>query len=332
MIITRAPLRLSLFGGGSDYPEFFDRDRGAVLSTAIDRHCFVTANAFPSHLFDYSIRLSYREVELVRRRDEIRHRVFKSCLETCGIEADVELHTMADLPAFTGLGSSSSFTVALLHALRAYQGRYLSPMELAYEAIRVERGLLGDTVGCQDQVLAAVGGLRRVELRRVDDIFAENLCVSPQRKLELQSHLVMVYTALQRPASPLERSKLDRVEANRAALRRMVAMVDEAADLLLGTAPIEGLGEMLDESWRLKRGLAAGVSNDAMDAMYRRGRDAGALGGKILGAGGGGFLLFFVPPERQEQLIAAFPDHEILHPRIDRPGSEVLFASADPER
>ncbi|MEM8930827.1 MAG: GHMP kinase, partial [Acidobacteriota bacterium] len=215
--------------------------------------------------------------------------------------------------------------------LRAYQGRYIASIELAYEAIAVERGLLGDTVGCQDQVLAAVGGLRRVEFRRVDDIVAENLCIAPARKVELQSHLVMVYTALQRPASPLERSKLDRVDANRTALRRMVAMVDEAADLLLGTAPIEGIGELLDESWRLKRSLAAGVSSDAMDTMYQRGRDAGALGGKILGAGGGGFFLFFVPPEHHEALVAAFPDHEILRPQIDRPGSEVLFASPGPE-
>lgn len=327
MIIARAPLRVSFFGGGSDYPEVFKRQRGAVLATAIDRHCYLTATRFPSRLFDYSIRLSYRQVELVKRRDDIEHRLFKACLEFCGIEADIELNAHADLPAFSGLGSSSSFTVALLHVLHRFRGVRRSRMDLAYEAIHVERKVLSDSVGCQDQVSAAVGGFNRIEFRAEDDIAVEPLELSRARLEELEAHLVLVFTRITRSASPIEQGKLDRVEANREALSRMVAMVDRGAEILVGGKPLEGFGALLHEAWELKQSLTEAVSNDVITELYLRGREAGAWGGKLLGAGGGGFLLFVVPEERIEGFCKAFPQREILRPGLNTDGTSVLFES-----
>jgi D-glycero-alpha-D-manno-heptose-7-phosphate kinase len=180
MIIARSPLRVSFFGGGTDYPEHFLKEGGAVLATAIDKYLYVTASPFLSHLFDYSIRLSYRKVELVRHHHEIEHRVFRECLKLCGLEKDIELQTMADLPAFTGLGSSSSFTVALLHALHSFKGEFLTPHELACEAIHVERHLLRENVGCQDQVIAAFGGFNLVEFRSEHEFEVQRVPMSPK--------------------------------------------------------------------------------------------------------------------------------------------------------
>lgn len=327
MIITRAPLRVSFFGGGSDYPEVFRHQRGAVLATAIDRHCYLTATRFPSRLFDYSIRLSYRQVELVERREDIQHRLFRACLEQCGIEADIELNAHADLPAFSGLGSSSSFTVALLNVLHAHLGVRKSRLELAYEAIYVERKVLDASVGCQDQVSAAMGGFNRIEFRAEDDILVEPLDLPSSRLEELQSHLVMIFTQITRSASPIEQLKLDRVEVNRKALRRMVAMVDEGADILLGGRSIEAFGSLLHEAWELKQSLTDAVSNPAIADLYRQGRSAGAWGGKLLGAGGGGFLLFVVPPERIPSFCEAFSNRELIRPGIGVEGTSVLFSS-----
>src|SRR5690349_23058986 len=194
MIIARAPLRVSFFGGGSDYPEYFARHGGAVLATAIDKYSYVTASTFFSRLFDYGIRLSYRNNELVRTVDEIQHAVFRECLRRYGPAKDIELHTVADLPAFTGLGSSSSFTVALILALRSFQGSFTRPLDLAYRAIDMERNVLKDRVGCQDQVLAAVGGFNLVEFRAEDDILVHRVPLTAERLASLEQHLFVVYS------------------------------------------------------------------------------------------------------------------------------------------
>ncbi len=196
MLIARAPLRVSFFGGGTDYPEYFLQHGGAVLATAIDKFCYLTASPFPSHLFDYTIRLSYRQVELVKNLTEIEHNVYRECLKFCGLEQDIELHNVADLPAFTGLGSSSTFTVALLHALHCFKGEFVRPLDLAYEAIYVERKLLHDKVGCQDQLMAAVGGFNLVEFRTETDIIVHRVPISPQRLAEFEEHLFVVFTGI----------------------------------------------------------------------------------------------------------------------------------------
>lgn len=326
MIISRAPVRISFFGGGTDYPEHFREHGGAVLATAIDKFSYVTVSPFLSHLFDYSIRISYRQVELVKSVDDIQHNVYRECLKLCGLEKDVELHNLADLPAFTGLGSSSAFTVSLLHALHSFKGEFLRPMELACETIHVERNVLKDKVGCQDQVSAAVGGFNLIEFRTESDISVQRVALCPARMAELERHLFIVFTGIRRKANEVVAKQLRRVGENGALLRSMHQMVFEGHDILTSNRPWREFGELLHRAWNAKRSLDAGVSANEIDRMYERGLEAGAWGGKLLGAGGGGFLLFFAPPERHEKLRAAFAGHQFLPVKINAPGSQIIYS------
>jgi D-glycero-alpha-D-manno-heptose-7-phosphate kinase len=328
MIISRAPVRISFFGGGTDYPEHFLEQGGAVLATAIDKYSYITASTFLSHLFDYAVRLSYRENELVKRVDDIQHNVFRECLKLVGLARDVELHAVADLPAFTGLGSSSAFTVSLLHALHSFKGDFIPPLELAYEAIHVERDLLRDRVGCQDQVLAAVGGFNLVEFRTERDIVVRRVPIAPERLREFERHLFVVFTGIRRKANDVVATQLAKVSDNRAVLADMHAMVYEGWDVLTTQRPLADFGALLDKAWCAKRSLDGGISSSDIDAMYEAGRRAGALGGKLLGAGGGGFLLFFAPPDRHGPLRDVFRHQQVLDVRCNAPGSEIIFASS----
>jgi D-glycero-alpha-D-manno-heptose-7-phosphate kinase len=326
MIISRAPVRISFFGGGTDYPEYFLKEGGAVLATAINKFSYVTASPFLSHLFDYCIRISYRKVEVVKEAKEIEHNVFRECLNLCGFERDIELHNFADLPAFTGLGSSSAFTVSLLHALHTFKGEFLRPQELAYEAIHVERHVLKDNVGCQDQVLAAFGGFNLVEFRTERDIVVNRVPLSPQRLAEFQDHLFLVFTGITRKASDVVAHQLKRVDQNLPALRNMRKMVYEGFDLLVDNRPLREFGELLHRAWEAKRSLDGGISNSEIDLIYRQGIEAGAWGGKLLGAGGGGFMLFFAPPDAKVRLQKAFADRQHLEVKLNAPGSQIIFS------
>jgi D-glycero-alpha-D-manno-heptose-7-phosphate kinase len=326
MIISRAPVRISFFGGGTDYPEYFLKESGAVLATAIDKYSYVTASPFLSHLFDYSIRVSYRNVELAKDFREIQHSVFRECLGFCGLEKDIELHNVADLPAFTGLGSSSAFTVSLLHALHSFKGEFLTPKELAREAIYVERQLVKDNVGCQDQVMAAYGGFNLVEFRTETEISVTRVPLSPQRLAEFEKYLILVFTGIKRKASEVVAKQLKRVDLNLPALRSMRAMAYAGYDILTGNKPLQEFGELLHAAWLAKRSLDGGISNQEIDEMYQRGREAGAWGGKLLGAGGGGFMLFFAPPEAQAKIKEAFADRQILSVKLNAPGSQIIFS------
>jgi D-glycero-alpha-D-manno-heptose-7-phosphate kinase len=326
MIISRAPVRISFFGGGTDYPEFFRDEGGAVLATAIDKYCYVTASPFLSHLFDYSIRVSYRKVELAKCADDIEHKVYRECLKLCDLSKGIELHAMADLPAFTGLGSSSTFTVSLLQALHGFKGEFRSPADLAYEAIHVERNLLMENVGCQDQVLAAFGGFNLVEFRTEQNILVHRVPISPARLAELEQHLLLIFTGITRHASSVVAEQLKKVSLNTPVLRQMRAMVDQGYDILTSQKPLTQFGELLHRAWVAKRSLDQGVSSGEIDAIYQRGLDAGALGGKLLGAGGGGFLLLFAPPERHSKLAEAFADKPTLSFRVNAPGSQIIFS------
>jgi D-glycero-alpha-D-manno-heptose-7-phosphate kinase len=327
MIISRAPVRVSFLGGGTDYPEHFLQHGGAVLATAIDKFSYVTASPFLSELFDYAIRISYRQNELVKRVDDIEHNVFRECLRLLGFERDIELHTVADLPAFTGLGSSSAFTVSLLHALHSFKGEFVTPLQLAYEAIHVERNILHDRVGCQDQAVAALGGFNLIEFRREDDLVVHRLPISPERTREFQQHLFIVFSGITRKAADVAGNQLRRLGDNRATLGRMRAMVDEGWDILTGGRPLCEFGQLLHQGWQAKRSLDGGVSSPEIDEMYRTGLDHGALGGKLLGAGGGGFLLLFAPPEAHDALREAFAGRRNLRVNINAPGSQIIFAS-----
>lgn len=325
MIITRTPLRVSFFGGGSDYPEYFLKHGGAVLASAIDKYSYITANPFPSGLFDYAIRVSYRKVELVKRLEDIEHRVYRECLRHCGLDRDIELHNVADLPTFTGLGSSSTFTVGLLHALHAFKGEPTRGLQLAYEAIRIERECLRENVGCQDQTMAAAGGFQFVEFRKLDDIRPQPVNLPAGRLEELEAHLLLVFTRVLRRASDVVAGQLARIDRNTDTLARMHRMAFRGLELLAGNAPIREFGQLLHEAWQHKRTLSGDVSNTLIDDMYRLAMEHGAWGGKLLGAGGGGFLLLVAPPEKQPDLLQAFKGYDIIRVRLNAPASEVIF-------
>lgn len=326
MILTRAPLRVSFFGGGTDYPDHFLQHGGAVLGSAIDQYSFITASQVQSKgLLDYSIRITYREIELVREAAELRHAPIREALRHCGYERDVEIHHIADLPAKTGLGSSSSFVVSLLQALRYLSGQRLNGLDLAYEAIAFERQVLKESVGCQDQVFAAVGGLNVIEFRREDDIVVHPLLISCARAQELESCLMMFYTGLERRAEDVVKAQLTNVSANTDRYLRMRAQVDQAYEILTGNGSLAAFGELLDTAWQEKRALHSVISNSVVDSMYKRAIEAGALGGKLLGAGAGGFVLLFVPPDRQKRVEAALADHCLIRPTLGASGSMVIF-------
>jgi len=329
MIISRAPLRISFFGGGTDFPEYFTKESGAVLAAAIDKFSYVTASTFQSHLFDYAVRVSYSKGELGRTIDDIEHPVFRECMRFCALSRDIELHTVADLPAFSGLGSSSTFTVSLLHALHAYKGESVTPLQLAYEAIHIERKVLGECVGLQDQATAAVGGFNVLEFRAEDDIRVTPLGLSPGRVAELEQHLFLVFTGIKRRAQDLETQKLQKLENNLGHLRKIREMVDEGFGILASAQPLSRLGELLHQSWAAKRCLVVGVSSQQIDELYGRGIAAGAWGGKLLGAGGGGFLLFIAPPEKRAALAAAFSDKHEIRVGLSAPGSQIIYPNAD---
>lgn len=327
MIITKTPFRVSFFGGGTDYPEYFRKHGGAVLGTAVNKFAYHSVTRFYSHLFDYSIRIAYRQVECVRTLEEIHHAPFRECLRWCGITGDIEVHYAAELPSFSGLGSSSSFIVGLLNALYAYKGQILPPLELARQAIELEREVLRETVGYQDQVLAAVGGLNLVEFRTDGEIVVQKLPLRPERIRELEEHLLIVFTGLHRKASETAARQVRRIEENGPLLKRMRNMVEEAAAVLTDQNGLSRFGTLLHEAWTIKRQLDTSVSNRTIDHIYQEGMEAGALGGKLLGAGGGGFLLFFVPPERRERVKARLAHLEEVKVRLNAPGSHVIHHS-----
>lgn len=326
MIIVRTPLRVSFFGGGTDFPEFFSDHGGAVLGTAIDKYIYHTVSPLPSWLFDHKIRFSYRKVELVPDLDSVEHRPFREILRLCGVEKDVEVNLASDLPSFSGLGSSSSFTVGLIKGIRALQGRCIGNEELARCAIRVEREILQETVGLQDQVFAAYGGLNLIQFSGRGDFNVERLAIGDARMRELNASLLLFFTGRTRQAQEIEKAKLQNLAANRATLKKMLAIVDKAHGVLTGSGSLAGFGELLHASWLEKRKLDASVSAPEIDRLYDEALQAGALGGKLLGAGGGGFMLLFVPPERHAAVRAGLRNYHEVPIGINAAGSTVVYA------
>jgi len=302
MIITRTPLRISFFGGGTDYPIWYQNHGGAVLATTIDKCCYITCRWLPP-FFEYHSRISYSKVENVNSNTAIEHPSVRGCLQLLGIDGGVEVHHVADLPARTGLGTSSAFTVGFLLALYALKNQMRDKHALAIDAIRVEQELLREAVGAQDQVSAAYGGFNRINFHEDGEIEVKRLLTAPSRLVELEQHLALYFTGFSRIASEIAKEQIRMTPHRTRELETMHQMVSEAEAIISNPSrPIGEFGEMLHESWKLKRTLTQNITNSALDEIYDAGRDAGALGGKLLGAGGGGFMLFFVPPERQRVL------------------------------
>jgi D-glycero-alpha-D-manno-heptose-7-phosphate kinase len=324
MIICRTPYRISFFGGGTDYPGWYQTHGGAVLAATIDKYCYLTCRHLPP-FFEHRIRVVYRNIETCNRVDDIGHPVVRAALNYLHFDRGLELHHDGDLPARSGMGSSSAFTVGLLHALYALRGEMRTKMELARESIHVEQELVGETVGSQDQVMAAFGGLKYVQFHPDRRIDVDPVPLASGRLAELQAHLMLFYTGVPRTASDVARSYVVNIEGRRRQLKELRGLVEEGIDLLVGGADLRSFGELLHEAWQIKRGLSDKVTNPSLDALYDTARAAGAVGGKLTGAGGGGFLLLFVPPEKRASVLSA------LRPQIHVPfafesaGSQIIF-------
>jgi D-glycero-alpha-D-manno-heptose-7-phosphate kinase len=302
MVITSTPLRISFFGGGTDYPVWYREHGGAVLSAAINKCCYITCRRMPP-FFEYHSRISYSKVENVRRNDAIEHPSVRGCLQFMGIEEGIEIHHVADLPARTGLGTSSAFTVGLLLGLYALQEKMRDKHALAMDAIHVEQEVLQEFVGAQDQVSTAYGGFNRINFHTDGAIEVKRVLASQSRITELQGHLALYFTGFSRIASEIAKEQVRMTSQRTKELTTMCEFVDEAEAIVTNPQrSLDEFGRLLHEGWQIKRSLTQKITNADIDEIYEAGRSAGALGGKLLGAGGGGFMLFFVPPERRQAL------------------------------
>ena len=325
MIITRTPYRVSFFGGGTDYPEWFREHGGAVLATTFDKYCYITCRRLPP-FFQHKHRIVYSNIENVSCVDEIQHPAVRATLRWAKIEDGLEIHHDGDLPARSGLGSSSSFTVGLVNALHALNGQMTNRNQLAKTAIHIEQDLIKENVGSQDQVLAAYGGLNVVEFRPDDSFDVRPVIVPSERKDALAAHLMLCFTGFSRLASVVARSKLDNLQARRQQLVRIRQMVDEGLQILTDpSVPIQAFGELLHEAWQNKRTLSDMVTTPEIDQIYDAARDAGAIGGKLLGAGGGGFMLLFANPEDHGKIRARL--NGLIHVpfKFEEGGSRVVL-------
>jgi len=324
MIICRTPFRISFFGGGTDYPAWYRVHGGAVLASTIDKYCYLTCRYLPP-FFEHRIRLVYRKIETCRTVEEIEHPVVRETMKYLNVERGIELHHDGDLPARSGMGSSSAFTVGLIHALHALRGEMRTKLQLAQDAIHIEQTLLKETVGSQDQMMAAFGGFKYVQFQQDGKICVEPLPLAPRRLRELQAHLMLFYTGIARTASDVAQSYATDLDAHARRLKLMRGHVEEGIDILMSGLDIRSFGELLDEAWQTKRSLSARVSNPQVDELYDRARGAGAIGGKLTGAGGGGFLLLFVPPRRRQAVRAALAGQIHVPFAFESAGSQVIF-------
>lgn len=324
MIISRTPFRISFFGGGTDYPAWYARHGGAVLATTIDKYCWITCRYLPP-FFEHRHKVVYSQIEYPNTVDEIDHPAVREVFRFCGVSRGVAIQHDGDLPSRSGMGSSSAFTVGLLNALHALNGKMPSRHQLAMESIRIEQEILREVVGSQDQVLAAYGGLSHVIFHANGEITVRPVTAPPHRIQELHSHLMLFYTGIRRTAATVAKTYLDNIDKHRWQLRVMERMVSEGLDILCGTGDLRAFGELLHEAWLSKRSLSESVSNPTVDLLYERARAAGAIGAKITGAGGGGFLLVFAPPARHDDVREELNDLIHVPFKFESNGSQIVF-------
>ncbi|MEW5894594.1 MAG: kinase [Candidatus Omnitrophota bacterium] len=323
MIISRTPFRISFFGGGTDYPEWFKDHQGAVLGTTIDKYCYLTCRYLPP-FFEHRSRVLYSKIENVKNIEEIDHPAVREVLRYLKISEGVEIHHDGDLPARTGLGSSSSFTVGLLHSLYALLGKMPTKEQLAEESIFIEQNLCKDNVGCQDQTLVAHGGFNYVEFGGDNHLGVRRVTIGQERRKSLEGRLMLFFTGFSRMASEIAKHQINNIPKKCEELISMYEMTKRALEIL-GRGDLDDFGRLLHESWMLKRSLSDKISTGDIDAMYEAGRKAGALGGKLLGAGGGGFLLLFVPSEKQKAVREALKKSLLVPFRFEDLGSQIIF-------
>ena len=322
MIITKTPFRMSFFGGGTDMQDFFNEYGGAVLSTTFDKYCYVNVRHLP-RFFDYNTELTYCVTERVSNVDDIEHPAIRNAMKMLDMH-EIRLTYEADLPARSGLGTSSSFAVGMLNAFYALKGKYADKKRLADEAIYLERVLCNEAGGWQDQIAASFGGFNRINFNS-DGYEVLPLIIAPDRKRQLNSNLMMFFTGFTRFSSDVQKANALGKEDKTAQLKEMLSLVDDAEHVLTDKeSDLDDFGRLLDHTWRLKRQTGAAVSTDSIDGLYAKGLEAGALGGKLLGAGGGGFLVFYVQPEYQESVRNAMQDLLYIPFEFETGGTRVI--------
>jgi len=329
MIITKTPYRISFFGGGTDHPDWFQESGGKVLSTTFNKYCYITTRVLPP-FFEHSHRIVYSKIESVSDINAIQHPSVREVLKYIGLNTGLEIHHDGDLPARSGLGSSSSFTVGILNALSALTGVYKSPHQLATEAIHIEQNLINECVGSQDQVAAAYGGFNEIEFNRDGSFLVEPLVVKKERLDDLNNHLMLFFTGVSRYSSEILTSQMTNLTNCHSQMNELRSMVDEGASVLRNqNNSLDDFGKLLDKSWKKKRSLSKLVSNNIIDEIYATAIKAGATGGKLLGAGGGGFILFYVKPERQISVARTLKNLTLVPFEFENSGSRVVLYQPD---
>ncbi|MDP2943879.1 MAG: kinase [Candidatus Omnitrophota bacterium] len=326
MIISRTPFRISFFGGGTDYPVWYKENKGAVLSTTIDKYCYISCRRLPA-FFEFKHRIVYSKYEHVNDISEIIHPSVRETFRFMDITEGLEMHHDGDLPARSGLGSSSSFTVGLLHALYALKGKMVSKKRLAMDAIHIEQDMIKENVGSQDQVIVAFGGLNKIEFEGDHNIQVTPMTIEENRLNELQEHLMLFFTGFSRIASEIAADQISQIPRKTKDLKELMNMVDEAINILNEKRDLIDFGKLIHESWKLKKNLSEKVSNENIDDIYNTAIKSGAVGGKILGAGGGGFILFFVRPEDKDRLRKSLSQLLYVPVHFDSSGSQIIFYS-----
>lgn len=327
MIITKTPFRMSFFGGGTDMPQYFKNHKGAVLSTTFDKYVYVTVRHLP-RFFDYSTEIVYSKTERVNNLSDIEHPMVKNAMKMCKMH---ELHISydADLPAKSGLGTSSTFAVGLLNSFNCLKGKYASKRKLADDAIYLERNLCNEAGGWQDQIAASFGGLNRIDFEG-DSYKVTPIIISPERKNKLNDNLMLFFTGFTRFSADIQKTTVKSIEEKNAQLEKMVNLVDDAQRILEDEkADLDEFGKLLDTTWKLKKQTGSQISNSPIDELYSKGIEAGALGGKLLGAGGGGFLLFYIKPENQDKLRNALRGLMEVPFRFENEGTSVVYYSPE---
>ncbi len=329
MIISRTPYRVSLFGGGSDYPAWYREHGGQVFGFAINKYCYITMRELPP-FFDHKHRIVYSSVENVNTIDEIKHPAVRAALQEMNPEVGLEIHHDGDLPARSGLGSSSSFTVGMINAQYALAGRMISKRNLAQQAIRLEQDVMKEYVGSQDQVWAAFGGMNHIDFNRDDSFSVTPLIFDGERRKKLMGNLMLFFTGVSRYAVEIAEKKIANLPKRQSHVQKIMDMVEQAETILQDTkAPLADLGRLLHESWTIKRELADEISTPQVEEIYDTAIAAGALGGKLLGAGGGGFILFYVEPENQQGVRQALGKLTEVNFDVDHAGSKIVIYEPD---
>jgi D-glycero-alpha-D-manno-heptose-7-phosphate kinase len=327
MIISRTPFRISFFGGGTDYPAWIEKNGGSVLSTTINKYCHISCRYLPP-FFEHKHRIVWSQIEKVVSVDEIQHPSVRECLRFLNITKGLEIHHDGDLPARAGLGSSSAFTVGMLNALYGLMGRMPDKQQLATEAIVVEQERIKESVGCQDQIATAYGGLNRIDFQSNGAFNVSQIRLPQTRLEEFQNHLMLIFTGTTRSASEIAAEQIKATSEKETELKTLQGMTTESIRLLT-SGNWDEFGRLLHESWLLKRNLTDKISTESIDSIYARALKAGAWGGKLLGAGGGGFMLLFAPPDRHEKIRSSLPDFLNVPFRFETAGSQIIFYDRD---